>query len=222
MLGSIIASFLNVLAKAVPIRENWWSRRSACPHCKTILKPLQIIPLFSFLIQKGRCKSCRIKISPLYFLVEITGALLFTLPLTFPPHPSSGLIQTWIFFSLLLTVTLTDLYYQLIPNKILIAFGLPLLLIQPNIPTAITAFLFFYGAATLGKSLFKKETIGYGDIKLYLVIGLVFSIQSLFLSITISSASALIYALIFAKNKPIPFAPFIAFGAIITYILSFS
>jgi len=173
-------------------------------------------------MQMGRCKSCDTKISPLYLLVEITGGLLFTSPLIFPSNPHIGIVQTWIFFSLLLTVTLTDLYYQLIPNKILIAFGIPLFLMRPNIATAITGFLFFYGAAFFGKILFKKDTIGGGDIKLYFVVGLVLTIQSLFLSIVISSATALIYLLIFAesKDKPIPFAPFIAIGAIIAYILS--
>ena len=117
----------------------------------------------------------------------------------------------------------TDLYYRLIPNKILIAFGIPLLLIRPNIATAIIGFLFFYGAALLGKVLFKKETIGGGDIKLYFVIGLVLPIQSLLLSITISSVAALTYILLFAKNnkhEPIPLASPIALGLIIAYILS--
>ena len=224
ILGSAIASFLNVVAKSFPINQNWWSRRSACPHCQITLTPLQLIPILSFLAQNGRCNSCHTKISPLYLLSEFAGGLLFTSPLIFLTNPYNYLIQTWIFFSLLLTVVLTDLYYQLIPNKILIAFGLPLLLIRPNIATAITGFLFFYGAALLGKILFKKETIGGGDIKLYLVIGLVLDMRSLFLSITISSIAALSYMLIFNKyniNQPIPFAPFIALGSIIAYILSF-
>jgi leader peptidase (prepilin peptidase)/N-methyltransferase len=191
-------------------------------HCHTPLTALQLIPILSFLIQKGRCKSCHFKISPLYLLAEITGALLLTSPLIFLSNPPTNLIQTWILFSLLITVTLTDLYYRRIPNKILIAFGIPLLLMRPNIATSIIGFLFFYGTALLLKILFKKNTIGGGDIKLYLVIGLVLSTQSLFLSITISSATALIYLFISKnnKNKPIPFAPCSAFGTIIAYILS--
>ena len=223
ILGSAIASFLNVIAKSVPINQNWWSRRSACPHCQQILEPLQLIPILSFLLHWGHCHSCATKISPLYLLTEIAGGLLFTSPLIFLPNPPTGLIQTWLFFSLLLTVTLTDLYYQLIPNKILIAFGIPLLLIRRNIATAIIGFLFFSGAALLGKILFKKETIGGGDIKLYALIGLVFRVQSLFLSISISSVAALVYILVFAKNnknEPIPFAPFITIGSIIAYILA--
>jgi len=223
ILGAVIASFLNVLAKSVPIHQNWWFRKSACPHCQKVLGPLQLIPILSFLIQKGRCRSCATNVSPLYVLAEVAGGLLFTSPLIFLPNPPVHLLQTWLFFSLLLTVTLTDLCYGLIPNKILITFGIPLLFFQPNIATAIIGFLFFYGAFFLGKLLFKKETIGFGDMKLYLVIGLVFQVQSLLVSIAIASVAALLYILLFAKNNksaPIPFAPFIAIGTIIAYILA--
>ena len=223
ILGASIASFLNVIAKSLPANQNWTSRRSACPNCQKTLTFRELIPIISYIAQLGRCTSCHAKITPLYLLTEITGGILFILPLIFIPYPQSYLIQAWIFFSLLLTVTLTDLYWRLIPNKILIAFGIPLFLIKPSIATAIIGFLFFYGTSLLGKMLFKKETIGGGDIKLYLIIGLVLDIYSLFLSITISSAIALTYILIFAKskNKLIPFAPFIALGSIIAYLLSF-
>jgi len=223
ILGTMIASFLNVVAQSVPIHQNWWFRKSACPHCKSILGPLQLIPILSFLIQKGRCHSCATNISFLYVYAEVAGGLLFVLPLIFLPNPPELLIPTWIFFSLLLTVTLTDLYYRVIPNKILIAFGIPLLFLYANVLTAIIGFLFFYGASLLGGLIFKKETIGGGDIKLYFVIGLVFQVQSLLLSITIASMVALVYILLFAKDnkrEPIPFAPFIAIGAMIAYLLA--
>jgi len=218
-LGTIAASFLNVVAKSVPIQQNWWSRRSACPHCQTTLTALQLIPVFSFLAQKGRCRTCQTKIPLLYLLAEILGGFLFIIPLIRHPYSPSSLIQAWIFLSLLLTVTLTDFYYRLIPNKILIAFGFLLLPLQPYIATAIIGFLFFYATAWFGKILFKKETLGGGDIKLYLVVGLALPIHSLFLSIAISSAIALVYAFIFARNKPIPFAPFISLGSLIAYLM---
>ena len=220
ILGASVASFLNVVAKSLPINQNWISRRSACSNCQKTLSPRELIPILSYIFQLGRCTSCQAKIPPIYLLAEITGGILFITPLFL--FPSSYLVQAWIFFSLLLTVTLTDLYWQLIPNKILIAFGIPLFLLRPSIAGAIIGFLFFYGTSLLGKLLFKKETIGGGDIKLYLVIGLVLGVYSLFLSITISSAIALAYILVFAKDKskPIPFAPFIALGSIIAYFLS--
>lgn len=216
--GSTMASFLNVVAMSLPVGQNWWSRRSACPQCQTVLRPWQLIPIVSFLIQKGRCRKCRMSISPVYFVVEIVGGLLFILPFIFP----ISILYSWLFFALLLTVSLTDFYFRLVPNKILIAFGIPLFLLQPRLTSAVLGFLFFYGAALLGKLLFKKETIGGGDIKLYFVVGLALSIQGLFLSITIASASALFFVLFFVKNKKqeIPFAPFIAFGSLFAYLIT--
>jgi len=220
ILGSIVASFLNVIAKSVPIGKNWYSRRSACPHCQSKLTPRELIPILSFLLQSGRCKSCGVKISSIYFLTEIAGGILFVLPFIFHGFSYSNFIQAWLFFSLLLTVTLTDIYYQLIPNKILIVFGVGLFLTGGNVVSALVGFSFFYGASMLGSFLFKKETIGGGDIKIFLLIGWVLPLQELFFAILIASSIALVYVLSIGKNKAIPFAPFIALGAIIAYLVS--
>ena len=209
--GTMLASFLNVVAQSVPIKQNWWSRRSCCLACQKALQPTQLIPILSYLIQKGQCKFCQTKIPVSYLLVEIAGGLLFILANT---------LQAWLFFALLLTVTLTDLYYRLIPNRILIAFGVPLFLIRPNPAPPLIGFLFLLGAALLSRVLSNKDTIGGGDIKLYLVIGTVLSIQEIFRSITLASLVALIYVLVFFKNKKqeIPFAPFIALGSLFVYL----
>jgi len=217
-IGSIIASFLNVVAKSVPIRENWWSRRSCCPYCKQILTPKELIPIFSFVVQLGRCKFCLAKISPLYLLAEIVGGCLFLLPLFIHDATHLEMIHAWIFFALLLTVSLTDLYYQLIPNKILIFFAVILLLTGGSVIVGLIGFSFFYATAILGKYLFKKETIGGGDIKLYFVVGLVLTLQELFLAILISSGAALVFVLLVDKKKTIPFAPFISLGALIAFL----
>jgi len=217
-LGSSVASFLNVVARSVPLNQNWWLRRSACPNCKTILQPWQLIPVISYLVQNGQCMKCYVKISLSYLMVEIAGGILFTLPLLLPP---STRLQAWLFLLLLITVTLTDLYYRLVPNKILTAFGFLLFLLQPQIVSALTGFLFFYGTAILGRLLWRKETIGGGDIKLYFVIGLVLPIQSLLLSIVFASGLALFYVLVnrHDKKQEIPFVPFIAAGSLLSYLL---
>ena len=219
LLGAAVGSFLNVVAKSLPVGANWWSRRSACSQCKMVLAPWQLIPMFSFFLQKGRCHKCQAPISPMYLIVEITGGLLFISPLLL----QIPILYSWLFFALLLAVSLTDFYYFLIPNKILIAFGIPLFWLQPQFAAALIGLMFFYGTSILGKLLFKKQTIGGGDIKLYLIIGLVLPIYYLFLSITLASASALVFVLLFAQNKKqeIPFAPFIALGSLLAYFSMF-
>ena len=221
LLGTIVASFLNVVAQSLPVKQNWWSRRSCCKNCQAILTPRQLIPIFSYLWQRGRCLSCHSKIPPSYLLTEIIGGVLFVIPLLLLPNwDSLAIIQAWSFFALLLTVTLTDLYYRLIPNKILLIFGTLLFFLHLNVGAAIFGFGFFYATSKLGTLLFQKATIGGGDIKLYFVIGLVLPIQPLLISITISSTVALSYLLIFVKQKntQIPFAPFIAIGAVVSYL----
>ena len=220
LLGASVASFLNVVAKSVPKNNNWWSRRSACPNCQAILRARHLIPVISYLWQSGQCQTCQTKIPISYLVVEVFGGLLVLTPLLFP---TPNLLQAWLFLAMLLTVTLTDLYYRIIPNKILITFAIPLFLLQPQLAGALTGFLFFYGTALLGKFLFQKATIGGGDIKLYLVIGLVLPPQPLILSVVMASGIALFYVLVISKNKKqeIPFAPFIALGSLFAYFSMF-
>jgi len=217
--GTILASFLNVVATSLPMKENWINRRSACPKCKEMLKPYQLLPIISYVVQKGKCSGCKCVIPTRYPLTEIAGGALAVVPL-FLGDSYVGSARIWIFFALLFTVTLTDLYYRLVPNKILLFFGVPLFFISDHVLPAFFGFLFFLFADFIGRFLFKKETIGGGDIKLYFVIGLVLGIQQILYSIFISSALALLYLLLFAKDKsaPIPFVPFIATGSILSLL----
>ena len=223
ILGACIASFLNVIAYDLPIGANWLTRSSACPHCHTAIPPTQLIPICSYLCQKGRCHNCDTKISPLYLLTELLGGFLFTLPLLLPNDFSLlQLVHTWIFSSLLIIITLTDIYHGLIPNKILVTFGIVFLLMKPHIFSAVVGFSLFFIAAWFGKQLFKKETLGAGDIKCYFVIGLAVPLNVLLLSIILSCFLALLYLLLIVKDKhaPIPFAPFIALGVMVIMMIS--
>ena len=223
ILGSSTASFLNVVAHDLPKKANWTMRRSTCPHCHTKLHLSQLIPVFSYLHQKGHCHSCHAVISPLYLLTELTGGVLFSLPLLLPNQVTlHQLVHTWIFFSLLITITLTDIYHGLIPNKILVTFGLLLFTIQPNILSAMIGFSLFFISACLGKWLFKKATLGGGDIKCYFVIGLAIELRILLLSIIVSCLLALLYIFFISKDRhaAVRFAPFISLGVIIVIILS--
>lgn len=223
ILGASTASLLNVVAHDLPLRANWTTRRSACPHCHTKLTMTELIPILSYLFQKGRCRFCHTKISPLYPLIEITGGLLFIIPLILPSNFSLlQLAHTWIFFSLLITITLTDIYYGLIPNKILATFGIILLMIEPNIFSAVIGFSLFFISACIGKWLFKKATLGGGDVKCYFVIGLAVELNILLLSIIVSCVLALLYILLISKDRhtAVRFAPFISLGVLIAIIIS--
>jgi len=136
--------------------------------------------------------------------------------------PLLQLAHTWIFFSLLITITLTDLYYGLIPNKILAIFGILLLIREPHLLSGIIGFSLFFISAYMGKRLFKKTVLGGGDIKCYFIIGLNLELNLLLLSIIASCLFALLYILFISKDKhgALRFAPFISLGVIIVIIFS--
>ena len=214
IIGAILGSFFHVIAICMPIKANWFTRRSACPRCARKLKTLELIPILSFLTLKGRCLGCRAKISPIYFWCELISGILFLMaPNTF---------EASVLVSLMLLVTLTDIYYQVVPNKTLILFGTILWLAGGNFLGGVAGFAIMSAISGIGWLLWRKATLGAGDIKLYFVIGLILPIPALFLSIFFASAFALAYIIITChpKQTPLPFAPFISIGVYISYLWS--
>lgn len=76
ILGACLGSFFCVFAERMPQRENFWSTRSHCPHCQRKLHFYELIPMVSYLVQKGSCRTCKAKIPFLYFSAELLFALL--------------------------------------------------------------------------------------------------------------------------------------------------
>jgi len=154
---------------------------------------------------------------PYPFWSNLVGGTLFTIPILLQSELN---IQSILLIALLITVTITDLYAQLIPNKFLILFAFPLLFINPNLIAPLMIFLLFYLSTSIATFLFKKDTLGGGDVKLYLVIALVLDVKPLLLSVLLASLLALIYILFLKKEKdaPIPFAPFIAIATYSIYL----
>ena len=141
---------------------------------------------------------------------------------------SGAIYIAWAFLSMLIIITVSDLYYQLILDKVLLFFGAVLIILYVIYPNyhltsgligAGVGFLTLYGVGLLGQFLFKKEALGGGDIKLYAVVGFVLGIPNTFLSIFLAAILALIYLLFFVKDKtkPIGFGPFIAIAAYLCF-----
>ena len=131
---------------------------------------------------------------------------------------------SWAFLSMLIIITVSDIYYQLILDKVLLFFSAVLLILyiiypQYDLVSGLigggVGFLTLYAVGLLGQFLFRKEALGGGDIKLYAVIGFVLGISSTFLSLFLAAVFALIYMLMFMedKTKPLGFGPFIAIAS---------
>ena len=224
VLGAVLGSFLNVVAYRLPRGESLSRPRSRCPRCLTPIRPYDNVPVLSWLLLRGRCRSCRAPISARYPLVEAgTGALCGLVVLAKGPDEDALLGLALVL--LLLPVTLIDLDHRIIPNRLMligaaIAPAL-VLLIQPDaivehVIAAVAAGGFFLVAV-----LAYPRGMGMGDVKLAFVLGLFLGRAvgpALFLALV---AGTLAGAAVIARKgaaegrkTAVPFGPFLALGAV--------
>lgn len=227
MLGAIFGSFYYVVAYRIPKGESIIYPGSHCPNCNHRLGSLELIPIFSFLLQKGKCKKCKCKISWFYPLFEIVCGLLFGIAFL-----SFGfdfeLIIALTFISMILIIMLSDYYYMIIPDGVLIFFasmifiemifinGISFALIR--LLNGVIAFLVMFLIKMLGDFLFKKESMGGGDIKLLFVFGLMMGWEMSIVSIFIASIIGLPISLILLKKNNdhvLPFGPYLGIASLI-------
>ena len=226
LLGLVFGSFYNVVGLRIPKKESLLGR-SHCNNCNKQLGVIELIPVIGYLLLKGKCKECKSKISIIYPVFELLTAILFLVSFIFLRDNMIEYILIVVFISLLVIVTVSDIHYKIIPDIILLVFFpiiLTLRLLNPidlwfdGILGGILGFIFMYLVALYGKKRFKKDALGGGDIKLYLLIGLVLGYQIVFLSLLFASLIALIYSAIFRKKGLyVPFVPFISIGSLLAY-----
>jgi len=231
IIGTVFGSFYNVVGYRLPKGESIISPPSHCPNCNTKLGPLELFPILSYLIQKGRCKHCKTKISPFYTVFELLTGILFVLAyLSFGFEKE--LIIALTFISMLIIIVVSDYNYMIISDEVLIFFsvvlGIEIFCINgadnfvKAIANGILAFITMFAIKKLGDITFKKESMGGGDIKLMFVFGLVLGYPMAILSIFIGSIIGLPLSLIMLKKNTehiIPFGPYLAAGATIILLL---
>lgn len=227
ILGLIIGSFLSVCIYRIPRGESVVFPPSHCPSCNYRLAPLDLIPLASFLLLRGRCRNCDVRISSRYMYVELLTGFLFTI-CYLKAGLQFGLVKYLIFTALLVVVAFIDLEHYIVPNK-LVLFGLG----------AGAVFLFFsgdisYASALLGvaagsgflllSALVSRGGLGGGDIKLAAVIGLFLGWPlaplSIFLGCCLAGLVGLFLILTKKKKRKdiMPLVPFLAAGSCITML----
>ncbi|MCX8119150.1 MAG: prepilin peptidase [Desulfobacterota bacterium] len=228
--GAIVGSFLNVCIHRLPKEESIVRPGSYCPRCQAPIKAYDNIPILSYLFLRGRCRSCKEKISIQYPIVEALTALS-SLSLFATFGVSWNYLYYFLFVAALIAITVIDLYHQIIPDVIsLPGIGVGLLgsLIVPNITFSNALIGALAGGGSLFlvgmvyQWLFKREGMGGGDVKLLAMIGAFLGWKSVFLTILLSSfiGSVIGVTIILLKGKDfkyaIPFGPFLALGAIIS------
>lgn len=217
LLGLCIGSFLNVLICRLPCGQSA-DGHSRCPRCRKTLGWHELIPLASFLIQKGKCRGCDKKISWQYPVVELATAMLFVLFYT----PQNFFLNALLFVSIsaMLVVFMIDLQYGLILDAIIwptaILVGILQILNGVTIFNLISAALLASGFFALQWIFSKGKWIGEGDIGLGILMGLILSWPNILAAIFFAYVGgALISLLLLAWRKKtlksaVPFGVFLA------------
>ena len=232
ILGLIVGSFSNVCIYRIPRNESIVYPASHCPKCRTIIKPIDNIPLLSYILLKGRCRNCKSKISIQYPVVEfLTGFIYLIIYLIY------GLsIQTLIYIILassLIIISFIDLNEQIVPDVISlpgIVLGFIISFFVSYISFVNSALGILAGGGIIliiglaGSVIFKKEAMGGGDVKLAAMIGAFlgwrYIIISLFLGFFLGAIVGIILILSKIKSREdvVPFGPFIVLGSLITLL----
>lgn len=225
--GTIFGSFYNVVGYRLPLGQSLIYPSSHCTKCNHKLGFLELIPIVSYLFLRGKCKNCGQKVSCFYPIFEFLSGILFMVSYLIFGY-SIDLVIALIFISMLLIIIISDYQTFIIPDEVLITsiilLIIPIILksgikgLGLSILSGAIAFSIMFLLKKLGDFMFKKESMGGGDIKLMFVFGLVLGWQTSILSIFIASIIGLPISLILLnKNKSheIPFGPFLAVAAII-------
>lgn len=230
ILGTILGSFYNVVGYRLPRGESIAFPPSHCPKCGHRLTPLELIPIFSFLFQKGKCKNCKCKISWFYSIFEFLTGCLFSIGyIVF--GLSFELLINLTFISMLLIIIISDYQTMIIPDELLIFTGCALIVeiffaygskvLLDSILNGIIMFGIMFLMKIIADKMFGRESMGGGDIKLMFIYGLMLGWPTSCMSICLASFIGLPISLFMIKGKKnheIPFGPFLAVAAIILII----
>ncbi|SIN99090.1 prepilin peptidase [Halodesulfovibrio marinisediminis] len=234
LLGLILGSFYSVCASRYGTGKTIIKpARSECPQCGHQLSVLENIPLVSFIIQKGRCKHCGVRIPFFYPLIEIFSMAWAVLAALHASSPAEwGALM--IIGGICLVASAIDLQTFLLPDVLTYPGAVVILaasyagvlhidFIQSLLGAFIGAFA-LWAVAALYKLIRKIDGMGFGDVKFMLMLGALTGLDHLSIFVLIASLCALLFSIISLRKKVgisttyIPFGPFLASGALLTYL----
>jgi leader peptidase (prepilin peptidase)/N-methyltransferase len=229
-----IGSFLNVCIYRMGREQSIIAPASHCPSCKHPIRWYDNIPLISYIVLRGRCRDCHGPISLRYFLVELLTGVLFLML-----YHRFGLSVSFFVFAVfvcgLIIATFVDVDFQIIPDEVSVGglvVGLAASVIFPQVQHMPTHLLglrasllgIVVGGGTLwilglaGDFIFKKESMGGGDIKLLAMVGSFLGWQAALLSLPLASLFGAVVGIVIklkTKESVIAFGPYLALGALL-------
>lgn len=235
--GTVIGSFLNAVVWRLHARESFLSGRSYCPHCNHPLSALDLLPILSFLLLRGRCRHCSVRINHSYLFVELIVGLLFLLSaLELMPTGSSAiglavlakLLLYWYAIAVLTVVFVFDLKYMLILRKV--TFPAAVLVFLANWALGMEVWRLLVGIAAcagffyLQRLLSNGRWIGGGDVQLGIFMGALLGFPQVLVAMFIAylSGSLIGIVLLSAKRKgwksELPFGTFLAASTVLVML----
>jgi leader peptidase (prepilin peptidase)/N-methyltransferase len=229
ILGLIIGSFLNVVIYRLPEGKSIVYPPSHCPDCGHKLSPLELIPVFSYIFLRGKCKSCRTDISIRYPIIELLTGIIFIINYIYISDLiilAAGLV----FSSLMIVLTMIDFDHQILPDKLTLG-GLGVGFIFSFFRSDITVIYSLAGILAAGGLLFliallSKGGMGGGDIKMMAMVGSftgpIVAVSSIFLGAVIALIAHLpgIVSGKTGMKTKLPFGPFLALASLILWFWS--
>lgn len=223
--GSVAGSFVSVVAHRVPRGESIVGPRSRCPGCGAQIAAYDNVPLLSWVALRGRARCCGARIPARYPLVELGLGVVYALTAAVLWDEPLNLALGLVFVTVLAAVTLTDLEWRIIPNKVLlasavaamaiVALGDPASLPERAIAAAGAGGLLFAAALAYPRGM------GLGDVKLAAVMGLFLGrdVAPAILAALLAGSAAGIVLIArhggAARKRAIPFGPFLALGGVV-------
>jgi len=230
VIGAVFGSFYYVVGSRLPKGESILKPGSHCEKCNHPLAWYELIPVVSYLIQFGKCRKCHEKIPFTYCLVEIVTGCLFALAF-YLYGISYEFFAALIIFSLLMLIFITDFKYMIILDTPLIIsallilglkwyyFGVKAMLL--SLISGLIIFTLMLAIKKFGDIVFKKESLGGGDIKFSFIIGALLGIKLSLAALILSSFLAFPYAFAvmnISKDKELPFGPFLVSAMTIVFL----
>jgi len=210
----------------VPRGEAFVTGRSRCPGCGAQIAAYDNVPIVSWLLLRGRCRSCGERISARYPLAELAMAVLFALTvIVLGTDDAAELALGLVFCGLLVTITLTDLERRIIPNKVLLAgAAIGVAIVAVSDPSSLGE----RGLAAVGAggflllaALAYPRGMGMGDVKLAAVMGIYLG-RAVAPALAVAIVAGAVVGLVImlaqgagARKQAIPFGPFLALGGVV-------
>lgn len=232
IIGLMVGSFLNVCIWRIPRKKSIIFPSSHCPQCGQHIKARDNIPLISYLLLQGRCRSCGGKISLRYPVVEFLTGIVFLLSLL-KFEGGVKLFSSLILVSLLIMIFFIDLEHLIIPDVIVLpGLGLGILIsFFPGFPSPLEALWglllggsVLYLIALISSWIARKESMGGGDVKLAAMIGTFLGWKMTALSLILAFITGALVSLVLlgakikGRKDVVPFGPFIALGGFVSLL----